>query len=170
MTALTKKQILHDILTGVMAGALSIAMMNAISCKRVTSNPSSNGTAPNFYAQAAQIMNDYSSIMLSAQNLFSTAHTEGLVTDTEYQAGQKVFLTVGEDGQAIDKLIQAGASQDTIIAQCNALSATIATMPQAFAIKNPQSQAEFTALANSLTSLLNTVATLIQSPATGGAK
>jgi hypothetical protein len=34
MTALTKKQILHDILTGVMAGALSIAMMNAIGCKR----------------------------------------------------------------------------------------------------------------------------------------
>ena len=163
---LSRKHILWDV---VLAGTMFAGMVTYQGCRAVTAPVGSTAQAPTFYSQAAKVMADYSSILLSAQNLFTTAHTEALVTDTQYQDGQKVFLLAAQDGQIIDSLIQSGASASTIIAQVNALSATIASMPQAFAIKNPQTQAEFTALTGSLTTLLDTVATLTQNP-TGAVK
>jgi hypothetical protein len=176
MTALTKRQLAHDILAGVIASTISIGLFNMGGCKPVSGTVPSNATAPTFYAQSAKVMADYSSILLSAQNLFVSAHAEGLVPDPTYKSGQQVFLTAAQDGQAIDSLIQSGASAKTIIGQVDALSATIASMPTVFHIENPQSQAEFQALTTTLTTLLNTVDTLVatssgtQPAATGGAK
>lgn len=157
MRKLTVKKFTRDVLAMTVGGMLVLGIGSLEGCKPVASGTS-------FYAQAAKVMADYGSILASAQTLFDTAHSEALVNNAQYLAGQKVFLTLAQDGQTIDALIKSGAGATTIVAQVNALAATIASMPNAFSIKNPQSQAEFTALAGSLTSLLDTVDTLIQNP------
>ena len=107
-------------------------------------------------------MNDFSSVLLNAQNLFTSSCTDGVIPIAQCIAGQKAFGTIAESGLTIDALIQTGASQTTIQAQITALSAQVATMPAAFGIKNPQTSAEFTALVNTLTTMLGTVSNLVQ--------
>jgi hypothetical protein len=112
--------------------------------------------APTFYVNASNAMDGFSKLLVQAQDLFTTAQAEGLVDPASYRTGQKVFDQIGISGQAIVAALQTGQSQAQVIPLIDALAAQLGTMPQAFAIKNPQSQAAFTAITQSLVAILNT--------------
>ncbi len=150
-------------LTAIILGA---AILVPTGCKTAGTATPPNAVAPTFYSQASQAMDGFSTTLLQAQSMFTTAYQEQLVDQQSYQKGQQVFLQIGVSGEAIVTALQAGQSQTTVQAQINALIAQVASVPQAFAIKNPQSQAAFTALANSLVAILQAVETQVMATGT----
>lgn len=136
----------------------------AVGCKQQTAT--AGAVAPTFYSQAATAMNGFSTTLLQAQSLFTTAYQEQLVDLATYQKGQQVFMQIGVSGEAIVSALQSAQPKATIEAQINALIAQVGSVPQAFAIKNPQSQAAFTALANSLVAILQTVESQVSATGT----
>jgi len=122
-------------------------------------------TAPtvnnNFYGQASLVLNNFSNILLQAQQLFDTAHNIQLVSDDDYKNGQKVFAQIAANGDAIQALLKTGSDQKTVTAQIQALIAQVGTMPAAFVIKNPASQAQFTALVTAMQNVLAASLTII---------
>lgn len=141
-------------LTAVLLAALML-VTPVTGCKTAATNP--NAVAPTFYSVAATEMDGFSTTLLQAESLFSTAYQEKLVDQADYQKGLQVFLQIGVSGEAIVAALQSSQSQATVLTQINALITQVASVPQAFAIKNPQSQAAFTALANSLVAILQSV-------------
>lgn len=135
---------------------LSIASLGIPGCAKSNATLPAGATAPTFTDNAANAMDGFSKVLLQAQNLFTSAQAEGLVDPSSYQAGQKVFEQVGISGQAIVAAIQAGQGQAQVVPLIEALAAQLGSMPSAFAIKNPQSQAAFTAIIQSLVNILNT--------------
>ena len=162
MTPFSRKQLAHDFLVGLLSSAVVLGAATVTGCGLLTPKAPAPPGVSNFYPQAALVMNDFSSVLLNAQNLFTSSCTDGVIPATQCIAGQKAFGTIAESGLTIDALIQTGASQTSIEAQITALSAQVATMPAAFGIKNPQTSAEFTALVNTLTTMLGTVSNLVQ--------
>ena len=149
------------VLATVILGAALLA-----GCRTTTVNP--NALPPTFYTSAAKTMDAFSTILVNAQSLFTTAYQDGFVTAGQYQAGMKVFGQIAASGEAIDVSILAADSQASILAKIDSLASQIATMPQAFAIKNPQSQAAFTALTNSLVAVLRAVQSQLTTTAPAG--
>jgi len=128
-------------------------------CKLITAAPTPGVTQ--FYSQAALVINDFSGILLQAQQLFATAHGTGLVSDADYAAGTQAFKSIATNGDSIYSLLKAGGDQATITAQIKALIAQVGTMPTAFHINNPAAQAQFTALTAAMQSVLDATASLI---------
>lgn len=141
------------------AGALILPIAGTTGCKLITAAPTPGVTQ--FYSQAALVLNDFSGILVQAQTLFGTARGLGFVSDTDFANGQKAFVQIATNGDAVQALIKAGGDQATVTAQINALIAEVGVLPAAFAIKDPASQAEFTALVTSLQSILNASLTLV---------
>lgn len=123
-----------------------------------TTSPTVNN---NFYGQASLVLNNFSNILLQSQQLFTTAHSLSLVSNEDYVSGQKVFAQIATSGDSIQVLLKSGADQKTVTAQIQALINQVGTMPAAFSIKNPSSQAEFTALVTAMQNVLGASLTLI---------
>ena len=128
-------------------------------CKPATVQPGQ--VAPTFYSQAATAMNGFSGVLNSAQGLFQTACTEKLIDSGSCKDGENVFIQVAQSADGIVTSLQAAVPQATVEAQINALIKQIGSMPQSFAIKNPQSQAAFSSLVNSLVSILQATETSV---------
>ena len=131
-----------------------------VGCKPATAPTPT--TAPTFYSQAALQINNFSVILGQAQTLFTNAHTSGLVGDADYKTGETAILSIAKNADNVDSLLTTSASQPTVVAAINALLNQVGTTPGLVGIKNPQSQAEFTALFQSLTSILQASLSLIQ--------
>lgn len=140
--------------------ALCLPIVGVSGCKQITASPTPGVTQ--FYSQAALVLNDFSGVLVQAQQLYTTAHSLKLVSDADYVAGQKAFVSIATNGDTIQTLLKSGADQATVTAQINALITQVGNMPAAFAIKNPQSQAEFTALVTSMQNILNASLTLVK--------
>lgn len=162
MTPFSRKQLAHDFIVGFISSALVLGVATVTGCGLLTPKAPTPPGVSSFYPQAALVMNDFSSVLLNAQNLYTSACSMGTIPSMQCRDGQKAFSVIAEDGLSIDALIQTGAAQATIQAQISALSAQVATMPTTFGIKNPQTQAEFTALTNTLSTMLDTVSNLVQ--------
>lgn len=136
-------------------GALALP----VGCKLITAAPTPGVTQ--FYSQAALVLDDFSGVLVQAQQLFTTAHGLGFVSDVDFATGQQVFSAVATNGDAVQALIKAGGDQTTVEAQLNALITQVGTMPAAFHITDSASQAEFVALTTSLQSILKAALTLV---------
>lgn len=134
---------------------LALMALSLSACKPIAPTP--GAVAPTFYSGAATAMNGFSTTLLQAQSLFTTAYNEKLVDAATYQSGQKVFLQIAVSGEAIDTALASAQPQSQITSQINALITQISTVPQAFAIKDAQSQAAFTSLMVSLENILKAV-------------
>lgn len=146
----------------ILAAALALPIAGLTTgCLKNVKTPTQPVAANQFYGQAALVLNDFSGILVQAQQLFTSAHAIGVVSDSDYQNGLKAFVAIASSGDAIVTLVKTGADQKTITTQINALVTQIGTMPAAFSIKNPSSQAEFTALITAMQNVLNASLTLI---------
>lgn len=142
----------------------AVMLVPVLGCKQQAATP--GAVAPTFYSQAATAMNGFSATLAQAQSLFGTAYQEQMLDQQTFNKGQQVFLQVASSGDLIVSGLQASAPQAQILAQINALIAQIGTMPQAFAIKNPQSQAAFVSLTNALVNILKATEANLPQPAT----
>lgn len=141
----------------------TLALLIPISgCKLVTAAPTP-GVAQ-FYSQSALVLNDFSGVLQQAQQIFTTAHAIGTVNDADYRNGQRVIAQIAQEGDSVTALVKAGGDQATIRTQIAALITQVGNMPSAFGIKNPATQAEFTALSTAMQNILQSVSILI----TGG--
>lgn len=139
---------------------LCLALLVPISgCKTITATPTPGVTQ--FYSQAALLLSDFSNVLNQANQLFTSAHTLALVSDADYKAGEQVFLQIAKNGDAITTLIKAGGDEVTVKSQLQALATQVSLMPSSFHITNPASQAQFTALIQSLSNILSAVQTLV---------
>jgi hypothetical protein len=129
-------------------------------------NAPAPATAPTFYSQAALQINNFSVILQQAQTLFANAHTSGLVSDADFKTGEAAILAIAKNADTVDGLLTSSASQTSIVAAIQALGSQVAATPGLAGIKNPQSQAEFTALFTALNSILNASLALVQPGAT----
>ncbi len=141
-----------------------LPMLMLPGCKLVTAAPTPG--VPQFYSQAALVLSDFSGILNQAQTLFTSAHTSGLVSETDYLNGQRAFLQIATAGNNLDTLVSSEASQPTVIAAISSLIQQVGAMPTAFAIKSPTAQAEFTALCTSMQTILQAAETIIQTTTT----
>jgi hypothetical protein len=144
----------------IVALVLCLPIAGVTGCKLITATSTPGVTQ--FYSQAALVLNDFSGVLGQAQQLFTTAHTLALVSDLDYRNGQQAFLSIASNGDAIQTLLKSGADQATVTAQLNALIAQVGAMPALFHIKNPATQAEFTALVTSMQNILNASLTLVK--------
>lgn len=144
--------------------ALPLMLAPMTGCKLITAAPTPG--VPQFYSQAALVLNDFSGVLLQSQNLFTNAHASGLVSATDYQNGMKVFSAIATQGNNIDSLIQSEASQTSITAAISALIQQVGSMPSAFGIKDANTQAGFQALCTSMQTILQATSALVQTPTT----
>lgn len=128
-------------------------------CNVVKAKPTPGVTQ--FYSQAALLLADFSGILDQANQLFISAHALALVSDADFKSGELVFLNVAKSGQSVTDLVKAGGDEATIKAQLQALVVQVGQMPTAFHITNPASQAQFTALVQSMANILSAVSTLV---------
>ena len=150
-------------------GVLTLIMLVGclVGCKPVTAAPTPGVTQ--FYSQAALVINDFSGVLVQAQQIVTTVHAEGLMSDADYKNAQTVFRSVAQQGENVVALLKVGGDQATITAQINALITQVGVMPSAFGIKNPQSQQQFTALVLSMQNVLRASLTLVGSSSSTGA-
>lgn len=139
--------------------ALSLMLGTGIGCKTITAAPTPGVTQ--FYSQAALVLNDFSGILVQAQQIVTTVHAEGAMSDADYASAQTVFRSVAQQGENVVALLKVGGDQATITAQINALIAQVGAMPSAFGIKNPQSQQQFTVLTLAMQNILRASLTLV---------
>lgn len=144
-----------------LAVALSLMLGSGIGCKTITAAPTPGVTQ--FYSQAALVLNDFSGVLVQAQQIVTTVHAEGLMSDADYKNAQTTFRAVAQQGENVVALLKVGGSQSAVTAQINALIAQVGTMPSAFGIKNPQSQQQFTVLTLAMQNVLRASLTLIGS-------
>lgn len=128
-------------------------------CKTVTAAPTPGVTQ--FYSQAALVLNDFSGVLAQAQQIVTTVHAEGLMSDADYKNAQTVFRSTAQQGENVVALLKVGGSQSAVTAQINALISQVGTMPTAFGIKNPQSQQQFSALTLAMQNILKASLTLV---------
>lgn len=147
--------------------ALSLMLGSGIGCKTITAAPTPGVTQ--FYSQAALVLNDFSGILVQAQQIVTTVHTEGLMSDADYKNAQTVFRSVAQQGENVVALLKVGGDQATVTAQINALITQVGVMPSAFGIKNPQSQQQFSALVLSMQNVLRASLTLVGTSSSIGA-
>ena len=147
--------------------ALSLMLGSGIGCKTITATPTPGVTQ--FYSQAALVLNDFSGILVQAQQIVTTVHAEGAMSDADYASAQTVFRSIGQQGENVVALLKVGGSQSAVTAQINALISQVGTMPTAFGIKNPTSQQQFSALVLSMQNVLRASLTLVGSSSSTGA-
>lgn len=139
---------------------LSVAIGLTFSgCKTVTAAPTPGVTQ--FYSQAALVINDFSGVLVQAQQIVTTVHAEGLMNDADYKNAQTTFRAVAQQGENVVALLKVGGDQAVITSQINALIAQVGNMPSAFGIKNPQSAQQFTALTLAMQNILRASLTLV---------
>lgn len=115
-----------------------------------------------FYSQAALVLNDFSGVLLQAQQLLTTAHTIGTISDANYASAQQTFKMIATNGDTLTSLVKAGGDQTTITTEINALIGQVGAMPASFGIKDATTAAEFTSLATAMQSILKAVVVLVQ--------
>lgn len=147
--------------------ALSLILGSGIGCKTITAAPTPGVTQ--FYSQAALVLNDFSGILVQAQQIVTTVHSEGAMSDTDYASAQTVFRSIGQQGENVVALLKVGGDSTQVTAQINAMIAQVGTMPAAFAIKNAQSQQQFSALVLSMQNVLRASLTLVGTPSSAPA-
>lgn len=142
-------------------GVLTLIMLAGclVGCKPVTAAPTPGVTQ--FYSQAALVINDFSGVLVQAQQIVTTVHAEGLMNDADYKNAQTTFRAVAQQGENVVALLKVGGDQAAITAQINALITQVGVMPSAFGIKNPQSQQQFTVLTLAMQNILRASLTLV---------
>lgn len=143
----------------VLCAALLVPLCLSTGCKTVTAAPAPGVTQ--FYSQAALVLNDFSGVLAQAQQIVTTVHAEGLMSDVDYKNAQTVFRSIAQQGENVVALLKVGGDQATITAQINALITQVGVMPLAFGIKNPQSQQQFTLLVGAMQNILRASLTLV---------
>lgn len=138
---------------------LGLSLGWTLGCKPVTAAPTPGVTQ--FYSQAALVLNDFSGVLVQAQQIVTTVHAEGAMNDADYASAQTVFRSTAQQGENVVALLRVGGDQATVTAQINALIAQVGVMPSAFGIKNPQSAQQFTALTLAMQNILKASLTLV---------
>jgi len=131
----------------------------------ITASAGNPPTVTTFYNSAAVVLNDSSALLVQAQTLFASAHTAGFVDNDQFIAGEKAFISLASNGDTIRASIAQNNSPENITQAITAYIGQVGAVPQQFAIKNPASQAAFTAVMTSVQSVLKASLTLISPPA-----
>ena len=98
--------------------ALSCALLAGAGCARVSATPGPTAQTP--YQKAATILVDFSTDLVSAQQMVISLHTGGAIDDATYKTVQAAFGQVATYGPQIDALVSAQASGATISAKVQA--------------------------------------------------
>jgi hypothetical protein len=103
---------------GLFAGALLLACAGCGLFKPATGSTAATPQTP--YQQAATVMQDFSTDLVSAQQMVVSLHSGGVIDDATYKTVQAAFGQIATYGPQIDALISAQAAAPTIMAKVNA--------------------------------------------------